>query len=542
MERDQLYRSSDSENQDIPENEEAKGEIPPNNSHQIENPETSFKKRMEAHDYEKKIQDLMEKIDILEKRLALMSEQKMKAVNKLKNFEEENDLLKDQITRQNEASKQLTQDKTKYEKQMQELESSNKVLKDKLKEKFEVLNKEIEDKDDAMDKLNQKLKVKDEAIKYYTVNNELTQRYTNTYKDDLEQQKVLNKRQADKISELEKQIDSLYVQKQSEGGLLLEIEHLKDDNLRLLQMLKSTSEFKDFAYLGETEAGGIRFCKPSSAKKSVAQTSSNVKAGKGIPNSKKDMLDNQNWVPSDAYTFAVQFKNKYNLDLSDNILDDLLSSLNKIWQDRERKQVNQLKSKYQGEIMSLRRKLAMKSGYDEFTAQKTIAKLKRDLKQTRDDLRDNIVLNNKLRTSPQGIELVDNALKVANSFNNTKKCLENEIESLKKQLAAKQDLSTGTHQNYNHGCYWMAGKSFEEVENLEKNIEELYMEYEDRVKNANIIAGQNEVLDYNIKIINNSVKWFFSTVKEMVSALKEKFYQWKFDTQKNLDVLRAKRK
>ena len=98
---------------------------------------------------------------------------------------------------------------------------------------------------------------------------------------------------AEKISELEKKIDSLYVEKQSEGGLLLEIEHLKDDNLRLLQMLKSTNEFKDFAYLSETEAGGVRFCKPASAKKAATPSATSAK-GKGIPNSKKDILDIKN--------------------------------------------------------------------------------------------------------------------------------------------------------------------------------------------------------------------------------------------------------
>ena len=249
-----------------------------------------------------------------------------------------------------------------------------------------------------------------------------------------------------------------------------------------------------------------------------------TKKGKSvIPNSKKDILDNQNWVPSDAYSFATQFKNKYNLDLNENLLTDLLTSLNKIWQEREKKQVNRLKSQYQSEIMSLRRKLAMKTGYDEFTAAKTISKLKKDLKQTRDDLRDNIVLNNKLRTSPVGIELVDNALKVASSFQNTKKCLENEIDSLKKQLAQKDEKYHGTHQYYNQGCYWMAGKSCEEIELLEKNVDELYAEYEERVKNSNLLTGTNDLLDYNLRVVNNAVKWFFTTLKELIAGIKEKF-------------------
>ena len=99
-------------------------------------------KRMDAHQYEKTIQDLLEKIDILEARLKLMGEQKIKVVSKLKSFEDENEMLKDQISRQNESNKKLDFDRTKFEKQIEELQTSNKVLNEKVKAKFEILSKE----------------------------------------------------------------------------------------------------------------------------------------------------------------------------------------------------------------------------------------------------------------------------------------------------------------------------------------------------------------------------------------------------------------
>mgnify|MGYP003298441839 CR=1 FL=1 len=128
----------------------------------------------------------------------------------------------------------------------------------------------------------------------------------------------------------------------------------------------------------------------------------------------------------------------------------------------------------------------------------------------------NIVLNNKLRTSPQGIELVDNALKVANSFNNTKKCLENEIESLKSQLAMTDVKYSGTHQFYNQGCFWMAGKSLEEVESLDKDIQGLYAEFEERVKHDRI--KRKYCLDNKIRLIE--IKY----TDDLESCLKNIFY------------------
>lgn len=47
--------------------------------------------------------------------------------------------------------------------------------------------------------------------------------------------------------------------------------------------------------------------------------------------------------------------------------------------------------------MNLRRKMTMKSPFDEFTAGRTISKLKKDLKNTREDLRNNIVERNRLK-------------------------------------------------------------------------------------------------------------------------------------------------
>ena len=84
--------------------------------------------------------------------------------------------------------------------------------------------------------------------------------------------------------------------------------------------------------------------------------------------------------------------------MSETLINDLLSALNKIWRERESKQIARLKTKYQSEIMGLRRKANMRSTFDEFTAGKTISKLKKDLRNVKDDLRGQIVEKNRLKT------------------------------------------------------------------------------------------------------------------------------------------------
>lgn len=48
--------------------------------------------------------------------------------------------------------------------------------------------------------------------------------------------------------------------------------------------------------------------------------------------------------------------------------------------------------------MTLRRKISMQSPYDQFTAIKTISKLKKDLKNTREDANKYMIERNKLKS------------------------------------------------------------------------------------------------------------------------------------------------
>ena len=197
--------------------------------------------------------------------------------------------------------------------------------------------------------------------------------------------------------------------------------------------------------------------------------------------------------------------------------------------------MNKIKKKYQTEINNLKRKLTMKSGYDEFTAQKTISKLKKDLKKTKNDLKENIVLNNKLKNAPIEMDLVDNAIKVTSNYQNSKKFFENEINILKKKLAEKNEKNSGSHLQYNQGIFWMIGRCFEEIVSLEKNILELFSDYDKRINSFNFNI-KDDLIDYNLKFVLNSVKWVFNSLKQMIFDVRDKFSNWKNDSMRNLNM------
>lgn len=98
-----------------------------------------------------------------------------------------------------------------------------------------------------------------------------------------------------------------------------------------------------------------------------------------------------------AYKCATDFKNKYNIEMNDQLISDLLASLNKIWREREKKVIARTKTKYESEVLNLRRQMTMKTGFDEFSAIKTISLLKTELKQAREEARNYLVTRNKIK-------------------------------------------------------------------------------------------------------------------------------------------------
>jgi hypothetical protein len=102
----------------------------------------------------------------------------------------------------------------------------------------------LEEKDSNLDKLLSQINAKDETIKFFSVNNDFAIKNNNLFKNEIDLAKKEKDELENKIQNLEKQLDEMYVNRKSESAMLLEIEHLKDDNIRLLQMLKTTEEVK----------------------------------------------------------------------------------------------------------------------------------------------------------------------------------------------------------------------------------------------------------------------------------------------------------
>jgi len=81
----------------------------------------------------------------------------------------------------------------------------------------------------------------------------------------------------------------LKLEKRSEGTALLELEHLKRDNRRLISLLGKT-KLKGLDELNEDSGGDITYM--------------------GNSKLRKDENEQDNWIPSDTFRVAHEFRTK----------------------------------------------------------------------------------------------------------------------------------------------------------------------------------------------------------------------------------------
>ena len=460
-----IYKSLEEEKTKEKEDNIFKEDLSPihgNINFQYQNNESRLSKppsKAQIYNYEKTIHELSNKILDLNSQMEniLLQLNKSKAV--IDSHKTEIKILKEQLINQTNNNQNLSEINSNNKQVIQELKDLNQKIVNNNKIKFETLNKEINEKENIINKINQQLKAKDETIKYYTINNNLSQKYSNNFKNELENQKIINKNLEQKISQLNKQIDTLYIQNQSEGALLLEIERLKDDNIRLIQMLKAMKQAEDLESLN-TDTSSIK----------------NIKIYKN-DNNRNSLLLNE------AFSYAIKLKQKFGLDISNTILKNFVAGINRIWQDRYEKDIIEYKKNYQREL-------------DSFHS--------RNLNKNQTQIINNVNNDNS--------SIKSNIINSNNNYNFLIKNIKN-------------------NNDYEKGCFWMIERCNEEMDDLNRNLDELFQEYEEKQKNT-LKNSTNDNIDYYSSVINNCVKWFFASLKSMINDVKNKMEDWKKEIEK----------
>lgn len=134
----------------------------------------------------------------------------------------------------------------------------------------------------------------------------------------------------------------MYRSRKGNGSLKIELDSLKADNDRLLQLLKDTSEYADLtdaevikaaATLNQQGTGGF------------GQIS---RAGNPGPKQSTKPKMNNDWIPTEAVRSISGIKDKYNGEMSETCVSQILYELNAVWRAIMRKETEAIKKKLTG--------------------------------------------------------------------------------------------------------------------------------------------------------------------------------------------------
>lgn len=105
------------------------------------------------------------------------------------------------------------------------------------------------------------LRFKEESVQTLKQANEQYRDKAAVLEEDVQARKTQNDILLEELQQKDEEIDQLYLQKEGRAPstYMLEIAQLKEDNKRLMDMLKQTKEFKDFNGLVEDSGGDVRY-------------------------------------------------------------------------------------------------------------------------------------------------------------------------------------------------------------------------------------------------------------------------------------------
>lgn len=205
---------------------------------------------------ENECMELKETITYLEQELKKSKEQMNTLISKYDQAQDEIHHCHDQIARQAALSHSLNEEIDDLKKQVND--TTRKTSEDTMHEQMLKYQNDILLKNDEINKLKKKVIEKHDE----SVSTSITQEQ-NKVKYDAFQNEISNKnreieRLNKELQEMKEKIDEFTLKSKSEGIVLLEIEHLKEDNMRLVNLLKGTKEYKQFAEFIEDSGGAIR--------------------------------------------------------------------------------------------------------------------------------------------------------------------------------------------------------------------------------------------------------------------------------------------
>lgn len=243
---------------------------------------------------------------------------------------------------------------------------------------------------------------------------------------------------------------------------MLEMEHYRADNDRLVSLLKETKDYGAFAEFAMDNNGGPRYLGSQ-----LDEPASKTKKGRKGKENKKE--EDNSWIPNQAFKIAHDYREKHGNEMNETLINKMLTELNKVWRERERKQVTRIRNKCNQEIANLRRQVAMTAPVKENNSKRQISRLKEQLKVAQKELRETVAKKVQDSNRPRQADHVELALKAAGGIQDGKRALVEENQILKSRVKEYEKIHKDEdfeRAKFMEGASWMAKKGLSETDSL----------------------------------------------------------------------------
>mmetsp|Transcript_1246 Transcript_1246/g.1459 ORF Transcript_1246/g.1459 Transcript_1246/m.1459 type:complete len:187 (+) Transcript_1246:709-1269(+) len=185
------------------------------------------------------------------------------------------------------------------------------------------------------------------------------------------------------------------------------------DNERLIKLLASTKEFKNFAEFANDSGASVRYLDPQRE-----PTTCHFPKYESKLKTLKQSEEMEDWIPEEAFKVAHDFRNKCAGQISTSLMNQFLKDLNKIWKAREEKTIARIKSECSREVQFLRRQVQFKKPYEKVMHETDVKRLRGELKSAKAALRENVAVIKQEVAGPNtdGLLIVDQTIKYTNDI------------------------------------------------------------------------------------------------------------------------------
>ncbi|CAI2362644.1 unnamed protein product [Moneuplotes crassus] len=488
QEREKSYQLSDSSEDDYPEGIENRRPDKSNkhirdwDDHDMNMDKIDRSTDEEGLHFEDLKQSLLEK----DTQLLKVRSKNENILNQYKEAHEELEQCHEQIARQASIIHEQNYKLEEASKRIHDASHSHSQLMQRSKINVTSFQNELEQKEEEVVRLRDQLNISEERARAACVEIQQDKERIEDLAKEIKYKEEEISRMKHKCEQHEAKIDELMVNKKSDSTHLIEMDYLKEDKRRLLAMLKSTKEFKEFAEFADDSGGNLRFLQaeepdiaPSKKKRGTSAKQMYSPGSRISPENEKE-----NWIPEEAYQLAHEVRYQTSGEISPQLMNKLLTSLNKIWRIREKQNELRIKSKYTSEIEKLKRERNMKGQYDGVQAKKSLARTRAQLKKAEEKLRQYTEKLKKTKNLPSGMDVIDEALMIVAASQEEKRKLMEENDNLRNQVYELEEVKKNNDYEktkFMEGANWMCTKVIKEKEKYDERDLELFKEFDHRV-------------------------------------------------------------